>query len=92
MDVEEKELEAECVGADDLLESLLESTSTADGSVRVALDHRLVHPYHYPRRLALHHLSSLSLSVDSLTELKLHRIDQIWRVRNGEDWACLVPN
>lgn len=68
--MEKEELEAGGVGADDLLESPLESSSAAYAGVRITLDRRLVHRHHYPSWLALH-LLSLSLSFLSLRTVSL---------------------
>lgn len=51
LDVEEEEVEAGGVGADELGEHPVEGGAAADGGVRVALDRGLVHRDHHPRRL-----------------------------------------
>ena len=50
LDVEEEEVEAVGVGADELGEHPVEGGAAADGGVRVPLERRLVHRHHHPRR------------------------------------------
>lgn len=58
--MEEQKLEAGGVGADDFLENPIKGASAADGRVWIPLYRRLIHPHHYPSRLALRHLRSLA--------------------------------
>lgn len=48
--MDEEEVEAPRVGADELGERPVEGGAAADGGVRVALERRLVHRHHHSRR------------------------------------------
>jgi hypothetical protein len=50
LDVQEEELEALGVGADELGERPVEGGTAADGGVRVPPERRLIHRHHHPRR------------------------------------------
>ena len=61
MNVDEEEVEAPRVGADELGERPVEGGATADGGVRVPLERRLVHRHHHSRRRRrVRHCSALA--------------------------------